>query len=47
MGTLTINGETAEWVIDTGGNPSGVRIRKYTDGWWNGPNFYGFARLKE
>lgn len=46
MGTLTINGETAEWVIDTGGNPSGVRIRKYTDGWWNGPNFYGFARLK-
>lgn len=47
MGTLTINGQTAEWVIDTGGNPSGVRIRKYTDGWWNGPNFYGFARLKE
>lgn len=47
MGTLTINGETAEWVIDTGGNPSGVRIRKYTDGWWNGPNFYDFARLKE
>ena len=47
MGELTINGETAEWVIDTGGNPSGVRIRKYTNGWWNGPNFYGFARLKE
>lgn len=47
MGTLTINGETAEWVIDTGSNPSGVRIRKYTDGWWNGQNFYGFARLKE
>lgn len=47
MGELTINGETAEWVIDTGGNPSGVRIRKYKNGWWNGPNFYGFARLKE
>lgn len=47
MGTLTINGETAEWIIDTGSNPSGVRIRKYTDGWWNGQNFYGFARLKE
>lgn len=46
MGELTINGETAEWVIDTGSNPSGVRIRKYTNGWWNGPNFYGFARLK-
>ncbi len=46
MGELTINGETAEWVIDTGGNPSGVRIRKYNNGWWNGPNFYGFARLK-
>ncbi len=30
-----------------GGNPSGVRIRKYNNGWWNGPNFYGFARLKE
>lgn len=47
MGTLTINGETAEWVIDTGSNPSGVRIRKYNNGWWNGPNFYGFARLKQ
>ena len=47
MGTLTIDGETAEWVIDTGGNPSGVRIRKYNNGWWNGPNFYGFGRLKQ
>lgn len=46
MGELTINGETAEWVIDTGSNPSGVRIRKYTNGWWNGSQFYGFARLK-
>lgn len=46
MGELTINGETAEWVIDTGGNPEGVKIRKYNNGWWNGPNFYGFARLK-
>ena len=47
MGTLTINGDTAEYVIDTGGNPSGVRIRKYNNGWWNGPNFYGFGRLKQ
>lgn len=47
MGELTINGETAEWVIDTGGNPSGVRIRKYNNGWWNGRNFFGFGRLKE
>ncbi len=47
MGTLTIDGETAEYVIDTGGNPSGVRIRKYNNGWWNGPNFYGFGRLKQ
>ena len=47
MGELTINGETAEWVIDTGSNPSGVRIRRYDNGWWNGSNFYGFARLKE
>ena len=47
MGTLTIDGETAEWVIDTGGNPSGVRIRKYNNGWWNGTNFYGFGRLKQ
>ncbi len=46
MGELTINGETDEWIIDTGGNPSGVRIRKYKNGWWNGSNFYGFARLK-
>ena len=47
MGELTIDGETAEWVIDTGSNPSGVRIRKYHNGWWDGPNFYGFARLKK
>ena len=47
MGTLTIDGETTEWVIDTGGNPSGVRIRKYNNGWWNGTNFYGFGRLKQ
>lgn len=47
MGTLTINGETDEWVIDTGSNPSGVRIRKYNNGWWNGANFYGFGRIKQ
>lgn len=46
MGELTINGETTEWVIDTGGNPSGVKIGKYNNGWWNGSNFYGFGRLK-
>lgn len=46
MGELTINGETAEWVIDTGGNPEGVKIRKYNNGWWNGSKFYGFGRLK-
>ena len=46
MGTLTINGDTGEWVIDTGGNPEGVKIRKYNIGWWNGSNFYGFGRLK-
>ena len=47
MGELTINGETTEWVIDTGGNPEGVKIRKYANGWWNGEHFYGFGRLKE
>lgn len=47
MGELSINGETAEWIIDTGSNPSGVRIRKYNNGWWNGSNFFGFARLKQ
>jgi len=46
MGELTINGETAEWIIDTGGNPSGVKISKYKNGWWNGSHFYGFGRLK-
>ena len=46
MGTLTIKGETAEWVIDTGGNPEGVKISKYNNGWWNGSNIYGFGRLK-
>lgn len=47
MGELTINNETAEWVIDTGGNPEGVKIRKYNNSWWNGEHFYGFGRLKE
>lgn len=46
MGELTINGETTEWVVDTGGNPVGVKIRKYDNGWWNGSHFYGFGRLK-
>ena len=47
MGTLTINGETAEWIIDTGGNPEGVKITKYQNGWWNSDTyFYGFGRLK-
>lgn len=46
MGELTINGETAELIIDTGGNPEGVKISKYNNGWWNGENFYGFGRLK-
>lgn len=46
MGVLTINNETSEYVIDTGGNPSGVRIRKYENGWWNGSHFYAFGRLK-
>lgn len=46
MGELTINGETAEWVIDTGGNPTGVKIRKYDNGWWNGSHFAAFGRLK-
>ena len=46
MGELTINGETAEWVIDTGGNPTGVKIRKYNNGWWNGSHFAAFGRLK-
>ncbi len=45
MGTLNINGEISEWVIDTGGNPEGVKIRKYENGWWNGELFYGFGRL--
>ena len=46
MGTFNINGEIAEWIIDTGGNPSGVKISKYNNGWWNGSHFYGFGRLK-
>ena len=46
MGELTINGETDEWVIDTGGNPNGVKIRKYNNCWWNGSHFAAFGRLK-
>ena len=46
MGELNVNGEKTEWVIDTGGNPSGVKITKYNNGWWNGSHFYGFGRLK-
>jgi len=46
MGELTINGKTSEWVIDTGGNPEGVKITEYNNGWWNGSHFYAFGRLK-
>jgi len=46
MGELTINGETAEWVIDTGGNPKGVKIGKYDNGFWNGKRFYAFGRAE-
>lgn len=47
MGELTINGDTDEWIIDTGGNPKGVKLSKYKNGWWNGSHFYGFGRLKQ
>lgn len=46
MGTLTVNNKKAEYIIHTGGNPTGVSIEEYQNGWWNGANFYGFARLK-
>lgn len=47
LGSFTIDGETAEWITDTGGNGSGgVKISKYGNGWWNGEHFYSFGRLK-
>ena len=46
MGELTIGNRTTEWVIDTGSNPRGVKITEYANGWWNGPNFYAFGRLR-
>ena len=47
LGSFTIDGETAEWITDTGGNRSGgVKISKYNNGWWNGEHFYSFGRLK-
>ena len=47
MGTLTVNNKTTEFIIHTGGNPAGVSIEEYQNGWWDGVNFYGFARLKK
>ena len=48
LGTFSVDGEEAEWIIDTGGNSSGgVKISKYNNGWWNGEKFYSFGRLKE
>ena len=47
LGKFTVDGETAEWITDTGGNKSGgVKISKYNNGWWNGEHFYAFGRLK-
>ena len=47
LGEFTVDGETAEWVIDTGGNKSGgVKISKLNNGWWLGGHFYSFGRLK-
>lgn len=48
MGEMTVDGEKAEWIIDTGGNSSGgVKISKYDSGWWNGEHFYAFGRLNK
>jgi len=44
LGKFTVDGETAEWITDTGGNKSGGV--KYNNGWWNGEHFYAFGRLK-
>lgn len=47
LGKFTVDGETAEWITDTGGNKSGgVKISKYNNGWWNGEHFYAFGRMK-
>ena len=47
LGKFSIDGEEAEWIVDTGGNASGgVKISKYDNGWWNGDKFYAFGRLK-
>lgn len=46
LGTFTFEGETAEWIVDTGGNPKGVKLSKLNNGWWGGKNFLSFGRLK-
>ena len=48
MGEMTVDGEKAEWIIDTGSNQTnGVKITRYDNGWWNGEHFYAFGRLKQ
>lgn len=47
LGKMTVDGEEGEWIIDTGGNPKGVKISKYDNNWWNGSHFYAFGRLKD
>lgn len=48
MGEMTVDGEKAEWIIDTGSNETeGVKISRYDNGWWNGEHFYAFGRLNK
>jgi len=47
LGQMSVDGESGEWIIDTGSNDTGgVKISKYDNGWWNGEHFYAFGRLK-
>lgn len=36
LGQMSVDGESGEWIIDTGSNDTGgVKISKYDNGWWN------------
>lgn len=46
LGQMTVDGVSGEYIIDTGGNPTGVTISAYA-GQWTGQHFYAFGRLKD
>lgn len=46
LGQMIIDGDSGEWIIESAGSSTGMKISKYDSGRWTGEHFYAFGRLK-